>query len=44
MKQTGEQETQKEFRQATGIPEPEKREVEPGPLRFVEPGLIAKKV
>ena len=43
MKQTGEKQTQKEFRAATGIPEPEELEVEPGPLRFVEPGPLAKK-
>ena len=41
MKETGEKETQKEFRAATGISEPEnakpeKLEVEPGPLRFVD--------
>ena len=43
MKQTGEKQTQKEFRAATGIPEPEELEVESGPLRFVEPGPLAKK-
>lgn len=43
MKQTGEKATQREFREATGIPEPEKLEVEPAPLKFVEPGPLAKK-
>lgn len=32
MKQTGEKDTQKEFREVTGIPEPENLEVEPGPI------------
>lgn len=44
MKQTGEQETQKEFRQATGIPEPDVLEVKLGPVKFVEPGpAVARK-
>ena len=41
MKQTGEKETQKEFRQATGIPEPETLEVKAGPVKFVEPVPVA---
>ncbi len=40
----GEQQTQKEFREVTGIPEPEELEVELAPLKFVEPGPLAKKV
>lgn len=38
MKETGEKSTRGEFRQVMGIPEPEQIEVEPAPLRFVEPG------
>jgi hypothetical protein len=43
MKEQGDEGTQKEFRQATGIPEPEKLEVEPAPLKFVEPGPVLVK-
>ena len=43
MKQTGEQETQKEFREATGIPEPENLEVERGAAKFKEPGPVVVK-
>lgn len=43
MKQTGEKQTQKEFREVTGVPEPDTLEVTSGPVKFVEPGPLAKK-
>ena len=43
VKRVGEEKTRQEFREATGLPEPVSLEVEPGPVKFIEPGPVVKK-